>query len=203
MCGKGAYGIMSQSRAMTVTDLPKPEQELLQAHMQIECAVVHDALQMTSYRPWAYYLVVLLFRGLFRDPGFTQILLPACAPGGRNLELVTVIADSHFDFPRIESLELEIQSRSIAYATSGRHDPGKLLLDIFQELLNVLALPFSPLGSEGLQQQQVAEIAKRLKRYKDPAAATAEDEEGDLLVESVGTLDTTEIASTLSGTASQ
>ena len=37
----------------------------------------------------------------------------------------------------------------------------------YQNLLNVLALPFSPLASEGLQQKQVAEIATRMHRYKD------------------------------------
>ena len=38
---------------------------------------------------------------------------------------------------------------------------------VYRDLLNVLALPFSPLASEGLQQRQVAEIAGRLHRYKD------------------------------------
>ena len=41
------------------------------------------------------------------------------------------------------------------------------LYQVYRDLLNVLALPFSPLASEGLQQRQVAEIAGRLHRYKD------------------------------------
>ena len=40
-------------------------------------------------------------------------------------------------------------------------------LEAQRELLNVLALPFSPLASEGLQQKQVAEIAQRMHRYQD------------------------------------
>ena len=35
------------------------------------------------------------------------------------------------------------------------------LYQVYRDLLNVLALPFSPLASEGLQQRQVAEIAGR------------------------------------------
>ena len=52
---------------------------------------------MGRWRPFAYYLVVLLFRGIFQDQQLVRILLAADGPG-RNLDVVTVIADSHFDF---------------------------------------------------------------------------------------------------------
>ena len=171
-------------------------QELLQAHAGVECAVVHDDQQMTTLRPWAYYLVVLLFRGLFRDSGFVQILLSAYAPRDRSLELVTVMADANFDFPRVEGVELESYNRTcstdsqtlpttdrkqmvrvpllekVGFANAGevlacalvRISPAQA---IFGDILKVLALPFSPLASEGLQQQQVVEIAKRMHRYKE------------------------------------
>ena len=77
-------------------------QLMLQAYLQVECVVVHGSRQMVSWKPWAYYLVILLFRGLFRDPGFERILAAAFKARGRRLELVTVLADSHFDFPSLE-----------------------------------------------------------------------------------------------------
>ena len=46
-------------------------------------------------KPWAYYLVVLLVRGIFRDPDFISVFLGAHA-GHRSLELLPVIADSNF-----------------------------------------------------------------------------------------------------------
>lgn len=41
--------------------------------MQRECAVVRSANELLAYRPWAYYLVVLLSRGMLRDPGAWDI----------------------------------------------------------------------------------------------------------------------------------
>ena len=76
--------------------------QLYKAYLQVECAVVHGSRQMVSWKPWAYYMVVLLVRGLFRDPGFERILAAAFSAHGRRLELVTVLADSHFDFPNLD-----------------------------------------------------------------------------------------------------
>lgn len=45
-------------------------QILVRRHMQKECAVVRTYRELMVYRPWAYYLVVLLSKGLLRDPSF-------------------------------------------------------------------------------------------------------------------------------------
>ena len=44
-------------------------QILVQQLMQKECVVVRSPQELLAYRPWAYYLVVLLSRGMLRDPG--------------------------------------------------------------------------------------------------------------------------------------
>ncbi|CAK9030540.1 Metabotropic glutamate receptor 8, partial [Durusdinium trenchii] len=43
-------------------------QMLVQKLMQRECTVVRSASQLMAYRPWAYYLVVLLSKGILHDP---------------------------------------------------------------------------------------------------------------------------------------
>ena len=103
-------------------------QVMLQAHLRVECAVVHGTRHLATWKPWAYYLVVLLFRGMFRDHGFAKILLNASAPAanGRSLELVSVIADTHFDFPSLESLEMEAIVSSESEVRLPGLDNGKL-----------------------------------------------------------------------------
>ena len=49
--------------------------------------------------------MVLLFRGMFLDVGFVRILLAAFNGPGRGLEIVTIVADPHFDFPTMEVYE--------------------------------------------------------------------------------------------------
>lgn len=153
---------------------------MLQAYLQVECAVVHGSRQMIHWKPYAYYLVVLLFRGIFRDVGFQRILTAAFAAPGRRLELVTVLADSHFDFPSLEdsvdSGDWNPVRRSLTDETSS---PSQQLAEAQRELLTVLALPFSPLASEGLQHKQVAEVAHRMHRYEEPAKAASLDEADD------------------------
>ena len=82
-------------------------QHWLQVQLGVECDVVHGVRQMSSWKPYAYYLVVLLFRGIFRDQQFTKLLLYAsanCPISHRSLEIVPVIADGNFDFPSMDSL---------------------------------------------------------------------------------------------------
>ena len=50
-------------------------QFLLQAHLHVECEVVHDVQQIATCKPFAYYLIVLLFRGILRDQDFIKLLL--------------------------------------------------------------------------------------------------------------------------------
>lgn len=212
-------------------------QLLLQPKLRIECEVVQDIPQMAACKPYAYYLVVLLFRGIFADQDFNKLLLYASAysdASKRALEVVPVIADTAFDFLGIESLlnkdigpvvtrsggrahqekatQLQIrfplprtgtETLNIWFRTFFKRleqswelvpcnldlcwsrDIGYLFVsplfslkstvkireisEVLRHLRTKLALPFTPLASEGLQQRQVAEIAMRVHRYQDPS----------------------------------
>ncbi|CAE7488865.1 Grm5, partial [Symbiodinium necroappetens] len=139
-------------------------QLLLQAHLHVECAVVQGVDHLIRWRPWAYYLVVLLFKGIFRDPEFARILLSACARGAssldRSLELVPVVADTNFEF-------LSHPGSKRENADDQGTEGTDLLRAAIKNMFNVLALPFSPLASEGMQRRQVIEIAGRMHRYKE------------------------------------
>ncbi|CAE7242180.1 Grm8, partial [Symbiodinium sp. KB8] len=56
------------------------------------------------------------------------------------------------------------------------------LAKAFRTILMIVALPFTPVDSFGLQKKQVSEIALRFRRYKERAAAAAMDEADDDIV---------------------
>eukprot|EP00434_Breviolum_minutum_P036186 symbB.v1.2.032056.t1/scaffold3795.1/size50223/4 len=154
-------------------------QLMLQAHLQVECVVVQGSRQMVSWKPWAYYLVVLLFRGMFRDPGFGRILAAAFDGTRRPLEVVTVIADPQFDFPSVDVYETETKEDDFNLFSD---ETSPLSKQAYRHLLNVVALPFSPFASDGLQKKQVTEIAQRFHRYKEPAVGVTRDQLDDQLL---------------------
>lgn len=185
ICGVSSHGRpsnLSRPRILIVSSLLEAEflstcevfQHLLQVELNVECAVVHGMYQMTSFKRFAYYLLVLLFRGIFLDQDFNKLLLSAstaCPASRRTLEMVPVIADANFDYPGIGGLLKNCGS------------PGAHEEQVLRNLRTVLALPFTPLASGGLQQRQVAEIALRCHRYQDSVAAASSDERDDQLVD--------------------
>lgn len=118
ICGVSSHGRpsnLSRPRILIVSSLLEAEflstcevfQHLLQVELNVECAVVHGMYQMTSFKRFAYYLLVLLFRGIFLDQDFNKLLLSAstaCPASRRTLEMVPVIADANFDYPGIGGL---------------------------------------------------------------------------------------------------
>ena len=71
---------------------------------------------MVSWKKWAHYLVVLLFRGIFSDILFARSLLAAFTAPGQDLELLTVIADTRFEFPSLDphaKVEVHVDSESM------------------------------------------------------------------------------------------
>ncbi|CAK9062829.1 Metabotropic glutamate receptor 7 (mGluR7) [Durusdinium trenchii] len=159
-------------------------QILVQNHLRVECAMVRSSKELLAHKPYAHYFVVLFSRGMLRDPRFAQILLSTGAgkeveegAEEKHLEIVTVSADTGFEFPSAEFYkELEMQGLGEGLGP----ESGPTLAKAYRALLNVLALPLSPLGSEGLLEKQVSEISRRFRRYKDPASAIAMDNEEDL-----------------------
>jgi len=155
---------------------------MLQAQLHVECAVAQSSRQMERWRPRAYYLVVLLFRGVFQDQRLGRIL--SCAfdeSCERNLEVVTVIADTHFDFVGL-NMSVSQQDSWSQVKQEEKEENTQMTQAVYKRLLNVIALPFSPLASDGLQRKQVAEISSRFHRYKDLTTATIRDAEDDQVV---------------------
>ncbi|CAE7776927.1 Grm5 [Symbiodinium sp. CCMP2456] len=188
----------ARARILIMSSVSDPEilsscevlQLMLQAHLRVECAVVYGRRQMSSWKPFAYYLVVVLFRGILNDYVFRRTLTQALAPSKRTLEVLTLIADPQFEFPNLDELGEEEEEVYDAATGSDRTATDseqaafrQQQVQALRSLVTVLALPFSPLASEGLQQKQVAEIAGRIHRYKDPAAAAWRDEADDKLTE--------------------
>ena len=70
--------------------------------------------------------------------------------GNRPLELVTVNADSRFEFPNAEFFK-DLEDFALGLDNRGEEplpiELGPFLSSAYRALLNVLALPFSPWGS--------------------------------------------------------
>lgn len=169
-------GAVSDGEALATLEV---FQIMLQKQLHKECAVVQTPTALVAYKPWAYYFVILLSRGMLRDPGFAETLLSAYVEGegvsSRPLEMVTVNADTHFEFPSAEFYrDLEEHSLPGVELHLGPH-----LSKAYRAMLNVLALPLSPMGSEGLLTKQVAEIARRFRRYQSAGFAESLDDEDD------------------------
>merc|ERR1712232_493782 len=83
---------------------------------------------------------------------------------GESPEIVTILADSAFDFPD-PSLFDEIEKEGSENGSdSGR---GARMVAAFKALLNVLALDLSPHGSMAIIQTQVDQICRRFRKYAD------------------------------------
>jgi len=165
-------------------------QILLQGIVYVECAVVQTADETRKLRPGAFYFVVLLTRGLLRDPGFAEILLSSGAgietaavrlPSGvsisdtvDSLEIVTVVADATFQFPSAK-FYADLEQNGFGEVTNLGPSVGPRLARAYKAMLNVLSLPFSPVGSQGLLKKQTSEIAGRFHRYKKKSVIAALD----------------------------
>eukprot|EP00931_Biecheleriopsis_adriatica_P034001 TRINITY_DN19687_c0_g1_i2.p1 TRINITY_DN19687_c0_g1~~TRINITY_DN19687_c0_g1_i2.p1 ORF type:complete len:263 (-),score=34.63 TRINITY_DN19687_c0_g1_i2:57-800(-) len=149
-----------------------------QEHMEIEIAVMVTLEQMEDALPFASYMVVLLSQGLLRDPLFARMLLSATANIGgsslRVLELVTVNSDDAFEFPNVELFCADLRQNGLGVPGLGV-EVGPQLANSYRTLLNAMALPLSPLGSEGLLFLQVSEICRRFHRYEDVPQGQARD----------------------------
>ncbi|CAE8630546.1 unnamed protein product [Polarella glacialis] len=143
-------------------------QALVQKLTQEETLVVQSAQEAQAVLGSAVYLVVLLSKGMLRVPAFAEILL-AVVESEHNVEIVTVSADSGFEFPGPDFYK-ELEQTGLGEAGLGP-EAGPRLSKAFRSLLSVLALPLSPLGSEGLLDKQVSEISRRFRKFKKGASS--------------------------------
>ena len=94
---------------------------------------------MIRWKPFAYYLVVLLVRGIFNDHRFGRLLLTGLSAPGRSLELLTLVADPHFEFP---SFDCDGQMHDVDDANAIMEDNDPLIEAALSGLaLIVTALP--------------------------------------------------------------
>lgn len=136
-------------------------QILIQEKLQVEVRVARsvDDVAKVSH---AKVLVVLLSPGLLHDATFARLLLQVFGSEERVPHIVTLNSGSSFQFPTGEFYHDLVQN-GLGLPGLGP-EKGQLLSTIYKSLLSILALPFSPLASEGLIAQQVLELCVRLKK---------------------------------------
>lgn len=128
--------------------------QMVQKELQLMTATVHNAEDASKHLATTDVLLVVLTRGLLHDSNFREVLVTfASQRQEQPVDIVTVLADSHFAFPGPE-IYAELQ---------GCDSKDGELETSFRKIFNILALPFSPLGSWGLMSLQASEICRRLR----------------------------------------
>lgn len=140
---------------------------LLQARLQTPVALALSG-QMGACKAAASadYLLIALSAGLFEDKGFGDMMLGVgCdAEEGRGPEIVTALIDANFTFP----VDVSFQ------ALSNEGLRGARLSEVFARTCTILALPFTPGGSEVLITAQAGELCRRLQGIlKNTSPATS------------------------------
>jgi hypothetical protein len=132
---------------------------MLTGNLQVACNAVWEPQDALPYCESIQYFIPVLINGLLADELFAEIMhVIEQVRDPEPVEFTPVLADSHFNFPGPEFFKK-------LKRLSGR---GAFLASSFKRMLNVLALPFSPHGSKGLQSIQVHQICMRLKETKKP-----------------------------------
>ncbi|CAE8629865.1 unnamed protein product [Polarella glacialis] len=166
-------GCVADAEAMSTCMVTKV---LMQQQMQVDTAVVLSSEEMAQAGRHANYFVVILSKGMLRDPAFANMLLTA-GRLQRRLEIVTINADSGFEFPGVEFYS-ELAADGLGSPGLGTEVGGDLVKE-YQSLLSVLALPLSPQGSQGLLDMQVSEVIRRFRLYATRESGFAADEAAD------------------------
>ncbi|CAE7504109.1 unnamed protein product [Symbiodinium sp. CCMP2592] len=103
----------------------------------------------------AHCILVVLMSGILRDDKFLDILEALDkAYSADQLEIVSALADAQFEFPSADYYQ-EISKR------------GEHLVRSVKRLVNILALPFSPLTSIKVLRAQVDEVCRRFRFIED------------------------------------
>ncbi|CAE8678468.1 unnamed protein product [Polarella glacialis] len=173
-------GAVADAEALSVCMVLR---DLVQDHIQVETAVMRSPEQVAVAGRYANYLVVsqlqvVLSKGMLRDPAFANMLLVAEGLE-RRLEIVTINADSGFEFP---SLEFYSELERDCLGSPGLLGSGADLAKAYQSLLSLLALPLSPQASQGLLEKQVSEISRRFRSYATREKGFAADAVADAAV---------------------
>lgn len=125
---------------------------MVRAKVDIAVSVVHSAVEAVPHLATHTYLLVMLTKGLLQDSIFIDCLRMfdiQAEPAG----IVTILADSRFAYPGAEFYQ-NLEKMGPQGAQSAAQ---------FRLLLQILAIPFSPQGSEAVMGTQASEICRRFE----------------------------------------
>ena len=165
-------GNTEDAEAMCICEVVR---EMVQVRMQVVVLVTHSILESAMHLQSADYLLVVLTKGLLRCEAFARVLLTFRENPireGAQVEIVTVLADTAFDFPGPELYDrLGREGFGVERASVGLGPrEGVRLAAVFKALLNILALGLSPHGSASIIETQVDELCRRFRKYKGGTA---------------------------------
>lgn len=154
--------ILGSNQSAEVLAVCQVLQTLTQESMLEETAVIQDESQAKRWLLTAFYIVVVLSKGILFEPSFARVLL--IAHKFDFLEYVNMNLDSTFEFPSLSFYD-QLESDECTFAAFTLSE-RKELIEIYRSLLSVLALPLTAWASNGLLNLQVSQMCRRL-RLKD------------------------------------
>merc|ERR1740129_678015 len=119
--------------------------------------VAYSVTDAMNHLATAEYLVVVITTGLLQDSAFEDLVL-LFERGRRTepVEIVTVMIDKPFNFPLAEFYsDLEKQGEFGSQLASG-----------YRKIFNILALPFTPRGSQSVITNEVNDICERFRKFR-------------------------------------
>eukprot|EP00930_Biecheleria_cincta_P028769 TRINITY_DN20054_c0_g1_i1.p1 TRINITY_DN20054_c0_g1~~TRINITY_DN20054_c0_g1_i1.p1 ORF type:complete len:712 (+),score=108.49 TRINITY_DN20054_c0_g1_i1:313-2136(+) len=166
---------------------------LLQRGLQVEVGILMSPNQVWQQMPSALYVVVLLQSSIVQDPDCAASLLllsQLSIDSNRNLRLITIRVDTAFEMPGGAFYEQLMGSgqgpggvnllRTVTEMTQlPLDDSGPQMAALYRSIFHVLALPFTPEGSQRLQEQQIREVCNRFhslrseRKFWGPGTALA------------------------------
>jgi len=155
-------GAITDAEALSACEIVR---SLMQRQLQtVEIELVRSVEEAESYASTAVVFLVLLSRGLLQDPAFARILLEVLKDEGEGPipSIVTVSADTGFQFPAGD-FYTKLEAEGLGTPDLGAAS-GYQLSAAYRSLLAILAMPFNPLGSEGLIDTQISEVLRRTSK---------------------------------------
>jgi len=131
-------------------------QQMVQRNLQIFTFLVRQPSQVSI----ATCALVILSQGILTDANFAQTLLALRKAHAS----IVPINDGSFYFPAM-AFYADVEEGNVVLDLPPNLGPA--IARAYQELLSILALPFTPLGSIGLLERQVHQICQRFGSSED------------------------------------
>eukprot|EP00931_Biecheleriopsis_adriatica_P049451 TRINITY_DN28607_c1_g1_i1.p1 TRINITY_DN28607_c1_g1~~TRINITY_DN28607_c1_g1_i1.p1 ORF type:complete len:1454 (-),score=224.85 TRINITY_DN28607_c1_g1_i1:90-4385(-) len=149
---------------------------LLQRNLQAEVGIVRSPSTIMQNDSSARHVLLLLHRGILQDPGTVAclLLLSRCALAkGKDLTVLTLRVDAMFEMPGSAFYDqlarsghgpgdVDLLSTVAALDILPVADAAPQVAALYRSIFCVVALPFSPDGSETLQEQQIRALSEQV-----------------------------------------